>query len=270
VTRLAPRTASRLRWAYAAIIAGVILASFVPQLLSGHSPFSMDDAGACAPGSRHLLGADYLGRDVMSRTLAAGRISVVIGVGARLGSVIIGLAAGLLIGMSGGASRSLLNGTVEVFLAIPALLLAMALAAVLGEGVWAVMTAIVAGTWAPVARFTAARVGDILSLDYVTAARALGAGRVRIMTRHLVPALLPSLVPLLTTGIATSIMMEATLTFLGLGGSASVTAIPTWGQLIQEGSKFLFDAPWIIVPPSVVLMIVILCFNQIGDSIAAD
>ena len=253
-----------------AIIMIIAAASIFAHELSGHSPFAIDLKGASPPGFPHLLGTDFLGRDILSRTLIGGRISILIGVIARLGSVIFGLIIGLSSGMSSRKVRPLFDGIVEVFLAIPSLLLAMGLAVVLGEGYTAIVIAIIAGTWAPVARFTSIKVIEINNRDYVTSARVIGAGYMRIAAVYIIPQLIPVLLPILTTGIATSIMMESTLTFLGLAGSASIDTVPSWGQMIQEGSKFIFDAPWLILPPSIILMVLILCFNIIGDKIAAE
>ena len=251
-----------------AVIMIIAAASIFAFNISGHSPFTIDLKGSSPPGPIHILGTDFLGRDILSRTLIGGRISILIGIIARLGSVIFGLMAGLAAGLSSRRVRPLIDGVVEVFLAIPSLLLAMGLAVVLGEGYTAIVIAIIVGTWAPVARFTSIKIVEINNRDFVTSARVIGAGRFRIVAFYIMPQLMPVLLPVLTTGIATSIMMESTLSFLGLAGSSSIDTVPSWGQMIQEGSKFIFDAPWLILPPSVILMILILCFNLIGDKIA--
>ncbi len=252
-----------------AIILAIVLSSIFAGEISGHSPFAIDFSGASPPGEDYVLGTDFLGRDILSRTLIGGRISILIGVVARLGSVIFGLIIGLLIGLSGRATRPMLTGIVEVFLAIPSLLLAMGLAVALGEGYRTIVIAIIVGTWAPVARFVSIKVVEINNEDFVLSGRVIGAGNFRIIIFYIIPPLIPVLLPVLTTGIATSIMMESTLSFLGLGGSSSIDSIPSWGLMIQEGSKFIFDAPWIILPPSIILMVLILCFNQIGDRLAS-
>ena len=141
---------------------------------------------------------------------------------------------------------------------------------VLGESYETIVIAIAVGTWAPVARFVAVKIIVMKNEDFIISARAIGANPVRISLFHLLPSLLPLLIPLLTTGIAASIMMESTLSFLGLAGSASLNTTPSWGLMIQEGSKFIFDAPWIIIPPSVMLMLLILCFNQVGDRMVTE
>lgn len=256
--------------AYSIVILITALASILPETLSGSSPFTIRFSGAMPPGGEHLLGTDYLGRDILSRTLIGGRISIVIGIFSRAASIIIGLLVGLCAALSPPAIRAAVNSVTEVFLSIPSLLLAMALAMVLGEGYLTIVIAIAVGTWAPVARFVSTQAMDIYGKDFVTSARALGAGHIRIAFRHILPSLMPLLIPLTTTGIATSIMMESTLSFLGLAGGGSISATPSWGLMIQEGSKFIFDAPWIILPPSILLSILILCFNQIGDIITGD
>jgi peptide/nickel transport system permease protein len=255
---------------YTVIILLIVLMSIFPEEITGFSPFAVDMSGATAPGDHHFFGTDFLGRDILSRSLIAARISILIGVVARLGSVIMGLILGLIIGLSGKGIRFFGNGVVEIFLSIPSLLLAMGLAVVMGEGYRTIVIAIIIGTWAPVARFISTRVVEIKSMDFVLSARSIGAGYLRITLFYIIPALVPSLLPLITTGIATSIMMESTLNFLGLGGSASIDASPSWGLMIQEGAKFIFDAPWIIIPPSLLLMILILSFNQIGDKIISN
>ncbi len=255
---------------YAIIIILIIIASLFPREISGYPPFAIDFNGADSPGTEHLFGTDFLGRDILSRTLIGARISIMIGFLARLGSVFIGLLIGLLIGLSARNIRPFLNGAVEVFLAIPSLLLAMGLAVVLGAGNETIVIAIMVGTWAPVARFVSLKVVDIKNKDFVQSARVIGSGNIRIISYYIFPQLIPVLLPVLTTGIATSIMMESTLSFLGLGGSSSIDTIPSWGLMIQEGSRFIFDAPWIIIPPSLFLMILILCFNQIGDKLAGE
>ena len=253
---------------YLATILIITLSSFFAEEISGYSPFKIHFFGALPPGEGHLLGTDFLGRDILSRTLIGGRISVVIGIVARLGSVILGLLIGIIVGLSSRGIRPVLNGIVEVFLSIPSLLLALALTVSLGEGFRTIIIAIVIGTWAPVARFVSMRVVQIKNEDYVLSARAIGSDNIRIVISSILPALIPSLLPIITTGIATSIMMESTLSFLGMGGASSIDTIPSWGLMIQEGSRFIFEAPWIILPPSIILMILILCFNQIGDKLS--
>ena len=255
---------------YVLLILLIALLSLFPEGISGYSPFAIDMSGATSPGQHHFFGTDFLGRDVLSRALIAARVSILIGVVARLGSVMVGLILGLIIGLSGKGVRFIGNSVVEVFLSIPSLLLAMGLAVVLGEGYGTIVIAIIIGTWAPVARFISTRVVGIKSMDFVLSARSIGAGYLRVTLFYIIPALVPALLPLITTGIATSIMMESTLNFLGLGGSASIDALPSWGLMIQEGAKFIFDAPWIIIPPSLLLMILILSFNQIGDKIISN
>ncbi|MBN2041843.1 MAG: ABC transporter permease [Spirochaetes bacterium] len=252
------------------IILIIILSSVFAEEISGYSPFEINFSGMSAPDSSHLCGTDFLGRDILGRTLIGGRISVIIGVLARLGSILFGLLIGLLIGLSGSRIKPLLNSVVEIFLAIPSLLLAMGLAVSLGEGYLTIVVSIIAGTWAPVAKFVSVQTNTVKKYDYVKSARVIGAGNLRVVSLYILPALLPLLLPLMTTGIATSIMLESTLSFLGLAGTASINTLPSWGQMIQEGSKFIFDAPWIILPPSIILTILILCFNSIGDKLVQD
>jgi peptide/nickel transport system permease protein len=251
-------------YTYIIIIFIIIISSVFAENISGHSPYTVGFTGASFPGAGHLLGTDFLGRDILSRTLIGGRVSIAIGVIARSGSVLFGLLIGLLIGLSGNGVRLIYNGIIDVFIAIPSLLLAMGLAVSMGEGYHVIVISIIAGTWAPVARFVSTKVLEIKNYDYVASARVIGAGRFRIVLFYIIPGLLPVLLPLLTTGIASSIMLESTLSFLGLAGTG-VKSLPSWGLMIQEGSRYIFDAPWIIIPPSFILTILILSFNALGD-----
>ncbi len=255
-------------WLYAITVLIIFLLSFVPQLVTGTSPYTIAFTSALPPSAEHLCGTDYLGRDVLSRTIIGGRLSILIGLISRIASVVVGLTVGLMAGLSGTLLRRTIDFLIEVFLSIPALLLALALAMVLGEGSFTIFAAITVGTWAPVARFFSTRVSQLESAEFITAAKALGAGKMRIALIHIIPSLLPSLIPITSTGIATSIMLESTLSFLGLGGAKTLFELPSWGLLIQEGSRVIFDAPWMLIPPSIFLSITILCFNRIGDVLA--
>lgn len=257
-------------YGYFALLVILGTASVFPELFSGFSPYRVDAAGLCPPGRGHLLGTDFLGRDMLSRTLVAGRISFAAGVFARLASVAIGFIIGAAAGLLPRPVRAVCNGVIEVFLSIPALLLAMGLAAVMSAGFVSVTIAVVLGMWAPVARFTSVLSLEISKRDYVTAARAAGAGGMYIMIKHVFPSMKSSLVSLMTTGIAGAVMMESTLSFLGLAGSTGVDSVPSWGMLINQGAKFMFDAPWLIVGPAVCLTLMVLLFNQAGDILSEE
>ncbi len=257
-------------WIYSGFALLIFLLSFAPECIAPSSPYHIAFTGALPPSIEHPFGTDYLGRDVLSRTLAGGRLSIFIGLVSRIASMGLGLAIGLAAGLSGRFFRRTIDFFIEVFLAIPALLLALALAMVMGESSITIFVAIIIGTWAPVARFFSTRVAQLEESDFILAAKALGASKLRIALAHIIPSLMPSLIPLMSTGIATSIMLESTLSFLGLGGVGSLHDLPSWGVMIQEGSRMIFDAPWMLIPPSVFLSAAILCFNRIGDLVAEN
>lgn len=250
---------------YTGVALIIFLLSFAPERIANFSPYQIAFTGALPPSVEHPFGTDYLGRDVLSRTLVGARLSIFIGVISRIASVAIGLAIGLMAGLSGRFLRRGIDFFIEVFLAIPALLLALALAMVMGESGSTIFIAIIIGTWAPVARFFSTRVAQLEESDFILAAKSLGASKLRIALVHIIPSLMPSLIPLTSTGIATSIMLESTLSFLGLGGVGALHDLPSWGVMIQEASRVIFDAPWMLIPPSVFLSAAILCFNRIGD-----
>lgn len=157
---------------YISVIFLIAFSAIFAEEISGYSPFKIDFTGASPPGDRHVLGTDFLGRDILSRTLIGGRISIIIGIISRMGSTLMGLIIGLVVGLSTRLIRSLLNGILDVFLAVPSLLLAMGLAVALGEGYRTIIIAIVIGTWAPVARFVSVKVIEINSEDFIISAKA--------------------------------------------------------------------------------------------------
>ncbi len=253
---------------YSITVLIIFLLSFAPERIMRTSPYKIAFTGACAPSIEHPCGTDFLGRDVLARTMAGGRLSIFFGVISRIASMGIGLAIGCIAGLSGQFLRRAIDFFIEVFLSIPALLLALALAMVMGESGSTIFFAIIIGTWAPVARFFSTRVAQLEGAEFILAAKSLGASKFRIALVHIIPSLMPSLIPLMSTGIATSIMLESTLSFLGLGGVGALYDLPSWGVMIQEGSRVIFDAPWMVIPPSLFLSATILCFNRIGDIFA--
>ncbi|MCX7680259.1 MAG: ABC transporter permease [Spirochaetes bacterium] len=251
---------------YSGIVIVLFVVSFFPEHITGYPPHKISFTGALPPSFNHLAGTDYLGRDILSRTIAGARLSFVIGAISRISSVAIGLVIGIIAGMSPPLFRQSINFFIEVFLSIPALILALTLAMVLGESRSTIFIAIVVGTWAPVARYFSTYVANIRVAEHILSAHAIGAHPIRIALFHIFPVLLPSLIPLVSTGIASSIMLESTLSFLGIGGVGTLYELPSWGVMIQEGSRVIFDAPWMLIAPSIFLTTVIICFNRIGDA----
>jgi peptide/nickel transport system permease protein len=250
----------------ALIVALLLLLAAAGPYLALANPLAIDLRQALAPPSRaHPLGCDALGRDLLSRTLWGARISVgiaaaVVSVSLMTGGLIGGMAA-----LAGGRVDELLMRAVDVLLAFPGILLAIALAAILGPGLLDLMIALAAIGWTGYARLVR---GEILSLrerDYVHAARALGASPARLLLIHLMPAMAAPLAVQASFGIGGIIIAEAALSFLGLGIPPPQ---PTWGGMLDEGRAFLLVAPHLTTVPGLAIGISVLGFNFLGDGLA--
>src|SRR3990170_5281651 len=210
----------------------------------------------------HPLGTDKLGRDILSRTIYGSRVSLLVGVATVALSLSIGFALGALAGYFGGWLDQLLMRLVDVLLAFPGILLAIAFTAVLGPGLDHVILALCLIGWTGYARLVR---GEILALrerEFVHAARALGGSPGRIIVLHLLPNLLPPLLIQATFGMAAAIIAEGSLSFLGLGVQPPT---PSWGSMLNEGRQFLLIAPHLTTFPGLAIMITVLGLNLVGD-----
>jgi peptide/nickel transport system permease protein len=213
---------------------------------------------------KHPLGTDKLGRDILSRTLYGGRVSLLVGLVTVAISLALGLAIGSLSGYLGGWIDQLLMRLVDVLLAFPGILLAIAFTAVLGPGLDHVILALCLIGWTGYARLVR---GEILALrekEFIQAAEALGCGPARVIMAHLLPNLLPPLFIQATFGLAAAIIAEGSLSFLGLGVEPPT---PSWGSMLNEGRQFLLVAPHLTTYPGAALMITILGLNLVGDAL---
>ena len=243
----------------------VVVALLAPWI-APRSPLAVNpDNARLPPGPGHLLGTDELGRDVLSRVMWGGRISlpvafVAVGVG-----LIVGGLAGLAAAYRGGATDLLLMRLVDGILAFPALILAIALVAALGPSLKNAMIAIGIVQIPVYARLTRAQVLQLKSLDFVTAARALGASPVRIIARHLLPNLLNPLIVQISLSAASAMLAEATLSFLGLSAPPPT---PDWGFMINTGQSFLVNGDWwMTVGPGAAICLAVFGFNWLGDAL---
>jgi peptide/nickel transport system permease protein len=217
-----------------------------------------------APGSAYWLGTDQLGRDVMSRVLYGSRISLRVGLVVTAISFIVGVIIGLLAGLLGGVWDNLLMRTTDIFLAFPPLILAMAISAALGPNLTNVMIAIAAVSWPGYARLLRAQVLTVKNLEFVDAARSLGASTPRIAWQHLLPNTLAPLLVQASFDIGSSILVAAGLSFIGFGAQPPT---PEWGAMVSETRNFINEAPWASSAPAIAILLTVLAFNLLGDGL---
>jgi peptide/nickel transport system permease protein len=254
-------------WFYVglAILFLLVLSAVLAPLLAPHDPLRQNlDKDLAASSADHPLGTDKLGRDVLSRTIYGGRISLLTGIATVLISLAVGVAAGSLSGYFGGWLDLLLMRVVDILMAFPGILLAIALTAVLGPGLEHVILALCLIGWTGYARLVR---GEILSLrerEFVQAARSLGCPPERIIIRHLIPNLLPPLMIQATFGLAAAIVAEGSLSFLGLGVEPPA---PSWGSMLNDGRQFLLVAPHLTTYPGLALMLTVFALNIVGDTL---
>ena len=231
--------------------------------IAPHSPTEQHlEQDLLSPSQDHLLGTDKLGRDILSRILYGSRISLLVGASTVGVSLLIGLSIGSLSGYCGGWVDQLLMRLVDILMAFPGILLAIAFTAVLGPGLNHVILALCLIGWTGYARLVR---GEILALrerEFILAARALGGSPGRIIVLHLLPHLLPPLLIQATFGMAAAIIAEGSLSFLGLGVQPPT---PSWGSMLNEGRQFLLVAPHLTTFPGLAIMITVLGLNLVGD-----
>jgi peptide/nickel transport system permease protein len=243
----------------------IAVSAAAAPLLTGWSPYSQDALHRLqAPGPAHLLGLDTYGRDVLARILYAGRVSLLVGIGAVALGGACGTAIGLAAGYYRGRAEHLLMRFVDILMAFPSLLLGLIVLAVLGPGLGKMIVAIGLVLAPPFARIAHGTTLSLAGQEFVDAARAVGAGAWRIMGGHILRNVLGELVVLAGLLAASAIRIEASLSFIGLGVSPPT---PTWGNMIREGTPYLIDAPWLSVAPGVAILLAVLAFNLVGDAL---
>jgi peptide/nickel transport system permease protein len=213
-------------------------------------------------GRAHLLGTDHLGRDVLSRVIHGSRVSLVIGFSAVLVGGLLGAAAGLAAGFSSGRVDAVIMTVADAQLAFPFILLAIGIIAVLGPSFPTLVVVIGLSGWVSYARILRSQVLVLRSREFVESIHALGGSLARVVLRHVLPNVLSSIVVIATLELARAIVLEATLSFLGLGIQPPT---PSWGGMVQEGREYLDSAWWISTFPGIVLMITSIVVSRTGD-----
>jgi peptide/nickel transport system permease protein len=242
----------------------LLVATFANQVAPS-DPIAMMPADALnGPSLAHPFGADRFGRDVLSRTLYGTRTSLFIGVGSIVIAAMVGTLIGLVAGYFGGRADNVLGRVMDVFFTFPSLILAIAISVALGLGTQNALLAIAVTYWPAFARVVRGATIAERHKDYVEAARVVGAGGARVMRNHLLPNVLSPIIVQFTVAISQAIIIESSLSYLGLGTQPPT---PSWGTMINEGRTFLATAPWISVFPGLGIMGAVLAFNLLGDGL---
>jgi len=260
----------------AALMIGVVLVAILAPVLSPHDPTEQFRDGLTPDGqpmpstllttgdARFPIGTDANGRDLLSRILYGARISLLVGVLANLMAVVIGTLIGSVAAYFGGWLEILLMRFTDMMMAFPTLLLAMTLVAILKPSLWIIILVIGAVYWTWIARVIYGQVLALRDRDFIIATRALGAGRIFTLFRHILPQLFPTIIVWGTLGIATNVMLEASLSYLGIGVQPPT---PSWGGMIEQGQSFYRTAPWLVIFPGLAIMLTVFAFNLFGDGL---
>ncbi len=250
----------------AIIVLGFVLMALLAPMISPYHP--VDDADLMVaeqpPDGQFWFGTDSQGRDILSRVIYGARISLSIGLVTQLINTIIGVVLGVTAGFFGGRWDDLVMGFTAIMLSIPSLVFALAVMALLGPGLVNVFIALGLTNWAYTCRIARSQVLFARSQDYVTAARALGYGKTRIMFEQILPNILGPILVIGTLGIAYAILIEASLSFLGLGTQPPA---PSWGGMLSNAREQFFTAYWISIFPGIAIFLTVLGFNLLGDGL---
>ena len=251
-----------------ALIAALLVVALMATAVAGpflvsFDPLAMDlDSLKQPPNRIHLLGTDSTGRDILARLVYGARISLSVGILASLLSLGIGIFFGLIAGYFGGRIDAVLSQFFDIFLAFPSLLLAIGISAVMHAGLTSAMLAITLVGWAGFARLVRGITLSLKEQTYVEASRALGAAPARILYRHILPNALPLILVAGSLRVGSFILLEAALSFLGLGVQPPT---PTWGSMISLSRAYINSAPWMVIFPGLAISITVISFNILGD-----
>ncbi|MFH1137647.1 MAG: ABC transporter permease [Pseudomonadota bacterium] len=247
------------------IIVGLLSTAALADLAAPYSYKDQDlNIMNTPPGREHLMGTDEFGRDILSRIIHGSRISVYVGVASVGLSVFVGVILGALAGYYGGWLDHFLSVLADLTWALPEILVALLLVAIVGAGLECVILAIALTYWAQYARLIRGQILMLKNEVYVEATRSLGANDFSILFKHLMPNAIAPVVVAATIGIGQAIVLEATLGFLGLGAQPP---LPSWGAMMSNGTAYLFISPWVIVFPGLAMMVTVLGFNLFGDAL---
>jgi peptide/nickel transport system permease protein len=250
----------------AIVVTGAVAAPWIAPFAPDQQNFDglTIEGAPMAPGGAYMMGTDLLGRDLFSRILYGARTSLVIGVVANGMALLIGTLVGITAGYFRGWVGSVLMRFTDLMMAFPALLLAICLAAIFQPSLWIVALVIALVNWVQTARVIYTETTSLATRDFIAAERTLGAGTGRILFKHILPHLVPTIIVWGTLGISTTVLLEATLSFLGVGVQPPTAS---WGNIIFENQTYFQSAPWLVFIPGAAIILLALAFNLVGDAL---
>ncbi len=250
----------------ALVVAGAVFAPWIAPFAPDQQNFDglTLEGAPLPPGGAYLMGTDLLGRDLFSRILYGARTSLVIGVVANGMALLIGTLVGITAGFFRGWIGAALMRFTDLMMAFPALLLAICLAAIFSPSLWIVALVIALVNWVQTARVIYTETTSLAARDFIAAERTLGAGPGRILFKHILPHLVPTIIVWGTLGISTTVLLEATLSFLGVGVQPPTAS---WGNIIFENQTYFQSAPWLVFIPGAAIILLALAFNLVGDAL---
>jgi ABC-type dipeptide/oligopeptide/nickel transport system permease subunit len=249
----------------AAVLTVIALLSLFSPAISGYDPDGIDlDSLRQPPGAKHIFGTDNKGRDIFSRVLHGGRISLGIAVSAAFFSLFIGMVLGLCSGYFGGKIDLIIMAAVDLVLSFPALLLAIGISILFPSGIYTIIIAIAAVGWASFARIIRGQILTLREAAFIESARSVGCSHSRILFCHLLPQCIPVLLVMTGMKIGGYILTESALSFLGLGAQPPTA---TWGSMVSASRVYISSSPWMVLFPGFMIALTVLCCNILGDAL---
>jgi peptide/nickel transport system permease protein len=245
--------------------AGMVLLVVFSDVIFHGSADMMDLRARLLPpfvSLKHIFGTDPLGRDVLARIAAGGKISLIVGILSVGGASIVGTTAGLIAGYFRGVADMILMRIADVQLAMPFMLMALTFIAIVGPGLSILISLMIIAQWVQYARLVRGQVLSLRDREFIQSARAIGVGKARIIFKHILPNIIGPVIVLMTLNVANNILLESSLTFVGLGVDAT---IPSWGGMLADGRTYVQSAWWVSVFPGFAIMFTVLGLNLLGD-----
>ena len=242
----------------------IVVAIFAPLIAPNDFALQNLDRRVEFPSGDYLFGTDHLGRDVFSRLIYGSRIAIMVGLVVVVIEAGIGITLGLIAGYFGGRVDAIISGITDTVWSFPPMVLALGIVAVIGPGLFNVVTAIAVVSWAPFARITRAKVQSVKEMEYVEAGRAIGESDFSLVVRYILPNIVASNLILATLTMPSALLTASSLSFLGFGAQPPT---PDWGAILSEGREYLRSAPWISTFPGLAILFTVLGFNFLGDGL---